>query len=291
MTEDTPLKNGIWRVTIWLMRYSKQVLCWIAFLCVTAITIGTVGASGGTLEFAGSLAPVQEPEEIDPRDLQVLAILYIEDNQPYEAIPLLERSVDLYPENGETYMWLGVAEFLTEQFSESEESFMKALARNPGLTEVRNYLGLLRYKQGDLDAAVREFLEALRDPVYPPVSKARVRLNLGNVYLELGNPEAAREHLTLGAAAIPEGDQLFTPMNIQLALALRELDRIQEAIAALNKVVQLDEANVQAHLELGIAYRDLSQVPAARRHLGKVIELAPGTEASERAQAALSRLQ
>ena len=273
------------------MRYSRQALCWIAFLCVSAITIGTAGAVGGMFESGGLRASPQNPDDIDPRDLQMLAILYIEDNQPYEAIPLLERSVDLYPENGETYMWLGVAEFLTEQFSESEESLMKALSRNPGLTEARNYLGLLRYKQGDLDAAVREFLEALRDPVYPPVSKDRVRLNLGNVYLELGNPVAALEHLANAAGGVAVTDQLFAPLHIQLGKALRELDRIQEAIAAFIKVFEVDEMNVQAHLELGMAYRDLSQVPAARRHLGKVIELAPGTEASERAQAALSRLQ
>lgn len=273
------------------MRYSRQALCWIAFLCVSAITIGSAGAVGGVLEYAGLLAPRQNPEEVDPRDLQMLAILYIEDNQPSEAIPLLERSVDLYPENGETYMWLGVAEFLTEQFSAAEESFMKALSRNPGLTETRNYLGLLRYRQGDLDAAVREFLTALRDPVYPPVSKARVRLNLGNVYLEVGNPAAALEHLANAAGGVAASDQMYAPLHIQLGKALRQLDRIQEAIAAFIKVFGVDEMNVEAHLELGMAYHDLSQVPAARRHLGKVIELAPGTEASERAQAALSRLQ
>ncbi len=249
------------------MRYSRQALCWIAFLCVSAITIGTAGAVGGMLESTGLLAPPQNPDDIDPRDLQMLAILYIEDNQPYEAIPLLERSVDLYPENGETYMWLGVAEFLTEQFSEAEESLMKALSRNPGLTEARNYLGLLRYKQGDLNAAVREFLEALRDPVYPPVSKARVRLNLGNVYLELGNPAAALEHLATAAAVVADNDQLYAPLHIQLGKALRELDRSQEAIAAFSKVFEVEEMNVQAHLELGMVYRDLSQVPAARRHL------------------------
>jgi tetratricopeptide (TPR) repeat protein len=188
-------------------------------------------------------------------------------------------------------MWLGVAQYLTEQFGAAEESFMKALARNPGLTDARNHLGFLRYKQGDLDGAIREFLMALQDPVYPPISKARVRLNLGNVYLEVGNPEAAREHLSAGAASVTSRDQVFAPMHLQLAKALKELGRMQEAIAALQKVVDADETNVAAHLELGLAYRDLSQVPAARRHLQKVIELAPGTTASERAQAALSRLQ
>lgn len=271
------------------MRYSKQVVCWIAFLCVLPITISNAGAASGPS--AIGVLPVQDPENIDPRDLQILAILYIEDNQCYEAIPLLERSVDLYPENGETYMWLGVAQFLCEELDLAEESFMKAIARNPGLTEVRNYVGLLRYKQGDMDGAVREFSVALNDPVYPPISKARVRLNLGNVYMETGKPEAAREQLAAGVAIVTSRDQLFQPLHIQLAKVLKQLDRPQEAISALLKVTEVDELNVEAHLELGMAYRDLSQAPAARRHLQKVVDLAPGTDASARAQAALARLQ
>lgn len=270
------------------MRYSKQVVCSIVFLCVLPITIGNTVAATAPSGIAA--APMQDPDNIDPRDLQILAILYIQENQPYEAIPLLERSVDLYPENGETYMWLGVAQFLTEQFDLAEESFMKALARNPGLTDVRNYMGLLRYKQGDLDGAVREYLVALKDPVYPPISKARVRYNLGNVYLEMGNPEAAREQLSASVAGVSTRDELFEPVHLQLARALKQLDRPQEAIAALLKVTEVDDLNVEAHLELGLAYRDLSQAPAARRHLQKVVDLAPGTDASARAQAALARL-
>jgi len=257
------------------------------FLCVSAITIGTVGALGA---HAAPAVAAQNPETVDPRDLQQLALLYIEDNQPHEAIPLLERSVDLYPENGATYMWLGFAQYLTEQYELAEESYMKALARNPTLTDVRNYLGLLRYKQGDLDAAIREFLVALRDPVYPPLSKARVRLNLGNVYLEIGNPDAALEQLANGAASVDASDQVFSPLHLQLAKSLKRLGRMQEAIAALVKIIEVDEQHVGAHLELGIAYRDLSQSPAARRHLQRVIDLAPGTDASDRAQVALARL-
>ncbi len=187
-------------------------------------------------------------------------------------------------------MWLGVAQFLTEQYEVAEESFMKALTRNPGLTEVRNYLGLLRYKQGDTGGAIREFLAALRDPVYPPLSKARARMNLGNVYLEIGNPNAAREHLAAGAGSVAATDPVYQPLHLQLARSLKELSRMQEAIAALQKIIEVDDQNIEAHLELGIAYRDLSQAPAARRHLQKVIELAPGTEASDRTQAALARL-
>jgi len=270
------------------MRYSKQTVSWFVFFCVVAIT-GGIGA--GVTGHAAPVAGMQEPEEMDPRDLLTLAILYIEANQPHEAIPLLEHSVDLYPENGETYMWLGVAQFFTEQNGPAEESFMKALARNPGLTEVRNYLGLLRYKENDMDGAIREFLSALRDPVYPPLSKARVRSNLGKVYLEVGNPEAAREHLTAGLNGVALNDQVYQPLNLQLATALTQLGRSQEAIAALQKVLDVEEQNIAAHLQLGMLYSDLSQTPAARRHLQKVVELAPGTEASASAQAALARLQ
>ena len=281
---------GVLHATILPMTSPKRTLCWAVFVCALAITSGhSVEASGAT---GASSGVPQQPEEIDPRDLQILAILYIEQNQAYEAIPLLERSVDLYPENGETYMWLGVAEFLTSQYSKAEQSFMKALARNPSLTEVRNYLGLMRYKQGDIDAAIREFLQALRDPVYPPQSKSRVRLNLGNVYLETNQPELARQQLTEAVAAVPsQSDQIYQPLHLQLGKSLIDLGRSQEAIAALNKVIEVNDDNVEAHLQLGVAHRDMGQPRVAREHYERVIQLAPGTELSERARVALARMQ
>lgn len=221
----------------------------------------------------------------------MLAILYIQENRSHEAIPLLERAVDLYPENGETHMWHGVALFLTEQLDNAEEAFMRALSRNPSLADARNYMGLLRYKQGDLDAAVREFLTAVQDPVYPPQSKARVHLNLANVYLEIGDPEAAREHLAQGVAiGVARNDNLFQPLHLQLAKALRELERIEEAIASLDKIIELNPDNVEAHLLLGLSHRDLAHYRVAGTHLRKVVQLAPGTELSERARAALAQL-
>ena len=261
------------------MRCTKQILAAITVFCLLAVTS------------AHGVAVPQNPENVDPRDLQILAILYIQENRPLEALPLLEHAVDLYPENGETHMWQGVALFLTGQFEESEEAFMRALSRNPGLSDVRNYMGLLRYKQGDLDAAVREFRTALQDPAYPPQSKARVHLNLGNVYLELGNPAAALDHLAQGVAvSSARSDPIYEPLHVQLANALRELDRTQEAIAALNKIVEINADHVEAQLLLGLSYRDLAQYRVARMHLRKVIQLAPGTELSERAQAALAQL-
>ena len=267
------------------MRYLKEGLCWSALVCALTVTIGSFAP-------VAAASPGQNPAQVDPRDLQMLAILYIQENQPNEALPLLERAIDLYPENGETHMWYGVALLLTEQLDPAEEAFMRALSRNPGLTDARNWMGLLRYKQGDLDAAVREFREALLDPAYPPTSKARVRLNLGRVYLELGAPEAAREQLSEGIAiGIPRSDPNYPLIHVLLARSLTDLGRTQEAIAALLRALETDENHVEARLLLGLAYRDLGQTRVAREHLEKVVELAPGTEFAERAQVALARLQ
>ena len=137
-----------------------------------------------------------------------------------------------------------------------------------------------------------EFQQALRDPVYPPQSKARVRLNLGNLYLETNQPELAREQLTEALGAVlSRTDQVYQPLHLQLAKSLIGLDRTQEAIAALAKVIEVNEEHVEAHLQLGIAHRDLGLTRVAREHFERVIQLAPGTELSERAQAALARMQ
>ena len=102
--------------------------------------------------------------------------------------------------------------------------------------------------------------------------------------------DEGNDDVAAGTGSVAATDPVYQPLHLQLARSLKELSRMQEAIAALQKIIEVDDQNIEAHLELGIAYRDLSQAPAARRHLQKVIELAPGTEASDRTQAALARL-
>ena len=231
----------------------------------------------------------QEPD--NARDLQVLGILYLQENQPAEAIRVLLRAIDLNPENGETHMWLGAAYFFYRDFEEAEDSLLRALVHNPRLAEAHNYLGLLWYTQGDPDRAITEFEVALEDPGFPPASRWRVHLNLGNIYLECDEPDVALRHLRQAIGlGVRDNDPGFQPLHVQLGKALVQLARPGEAVAALDKILAINPDHVEAHFVIGLAYRDTGELGSAREHLQRVVRLAPGSEFSERAQALLSRL-
>ena len=110
---------------------------------VGALVVGVAIVSAATAAASSSMAPGgfplwQDPSQSeDPLLLQRLGILYIQENQPQEAIRALLKATDLMPENGETHMWLGFAYFLNRQFDDAEESYYRALSHNPSLTEVR----------------------------------------------------------------------------------------------------------------------------------------------------------
>ena len=85
-------------------------------------------------------------------------------------------------------------------------------------------------------------------------------------------------------------DQSYQLTYLLLGTTLRQLGRTDEALSALEEVLQLDDRNIEANLVIGLAYRDRGEPLNACRHLQQVLRFAPGSESSERAQAALAQL-
>lgn len=227
----------------------------------------------------------------DPLVLQRLGIEHIRANQPSEAIRYLRRATDYMPENGETHMWLGFAYFLNQEFDLAEESYLRALSHNPDLTEVHNRLGVLKWKQGQHEVAIGEFEQALGDPTYPTISKARVHANLGNLHREVGRLEDSLRHLrrAVELASVPS-DPVHALAHLSLAKALYDLGRKDEALAAAEEALSTEPKNVDAMLTKGLALRDLGRTEEACATMAQVLELAPGSELSERALMVRSQL-
>jgi Tfp pilus assembly protein PilF len=259
----------------------------LSVLLAAVVVVGLAhGATAG-----GAAASQQEIQSDDPVLLQRLGILYLTENQPRQAIQALEQAAALMPENGETHMWLGFAYFLNQQFDEAEESYERALLHNPDLTDAHNYLGLLHAEQGNTQKALNEFEIALADPAFPPVSRMRVLYNIGKLYLETDQPDLALTYLQRAVElARNPADATYELVYLMLGRTLRQLGRNEEAAIALERVLETNEQNAEAHLELGLAYRDQGDFYRAREHLSRVVQLAPGSPFSERARAALAQL-
>jgi len=269
------------------MPLTKRFHLVVSFLVVAALLFGPTSATPAT----GPEAVQQAGQSDDPILLQRLGILYIQENQPRPAIDALEQATALMPENGETHMWLGFAYFLNQQFDDAEESFVRALLHNPDLTDAHNFLGLLHAEQGNTEKALNEFEIALADPAYPPMSRMRVHYNLGKLYYETDQPDLALTYLQQAVElARNPSDPTYELVYLMLGKVLRQLGRNEEAVVALQRVLESTPQHAEAHLELGLAYRDQSDFFKAREHLSQVVQLAPGSPFSERARAALAQI-
>lgn len=258
----------------------------LVVVAILGLLVDVPGASG-----TPGLAQDAMDNVDDPVVLQRLGIEHIRANQPAEAIRYLLRATDYMPENGETHMWLGFAYFLNEEFELAEESYLRALSHNPDLTEVHNRMGVLKWKAGQHDVAIGEFEQALADPTYPRISKARVHTNMGNLYREQGNLDEALPHLrrAVELSNMPS-DPIHALSHLSLAKVLNDLGRKEEALAALAETLSNEPNNVDALVTRGLVQRDLGRKEEACSTMGRVLELAPGSDLSEQALMVRSQL-
>jgi hypothetical protein len=105
---------------------------------------------------------------------------------------------------------------------------------------------------------------------YAPKS-ARVRLNLGNLYLERGETERAADQFAAGLAAHPSDSDLLT----NAGLAWLSLGQIVTAEGALKRVIELAPEDAQAWANLGALYGTTGRFDAARRAYGQALRRGP----------------
>ncbi len=226
----------------------------------------------------------------DATELQQLGVRFIASNQTHNALQALRKSLEIYPDNAETRMWLGVVYTQMNEDIAAEGEFLRALELNPQLTEARNWFGVYWARRGNLDAAIAQYRQALLDPAYPSISRARVQVNLGNVLMQTGEYDEAVVMLgRAGQIAVASSDPLYPLVHLSLAEALVKTGRSQEALGALERMDVLPP-NARVEYLSGLAYRDLGEVDAARDHLGRVLRLVPGSELAREALAVLESL-
>jgi spermidine synthase len=110
----------------------------------------------------------------------------------------------------------------------------------PDSAEVHNLLGIAEMRAGQVDAAVREFQEALtKEP-----RSANARANLGEIRRDQG-------------------------------AELLESRRYLDAVARLREAVDLTPDSAEAHNDLGVALASLGRIEEAAPHFQRAVELEP----------------
>ena len=166
-------------------------------------------------------------------------------NRPAEACTAYRQALQLGDTQVATYHNLGLAALRLRDSEAAETAFHTAVTMRP--TDGESWLGLgnARAMQGDFPGAQSAFTEARasRGGQYPEAA-----LDLGKVFLAMGQPQAAVEVLarTLAVSSLPG-------LYRQLSRAYVKVGQLSEAAQTLRQFVATPAGNTaQGYYELGL---------------------------------------
>jgi tetratricopeptide (TPR) repeat protein len=187
-----------------------------------------------------------------------------------EGEAILRDLVRQQPSNPEMQFHLGHALAEQQKLDEAVAAYRKAIAIKPDYPEAHTNLGNTLMHRKRLDEAVAEYHKALESKgSFPEAYKA---------YAALGN--ALREQQKLGEAMVACGKAIAIKPDYALAhnnlgCALAEQNKLREAVAAFHKAIDFQPNYVQAYDNLGAALAKENKPVEAEEAFRKAIKIKP----------------
>jgi tetratricopeptide (TPR) repeat protein len=155
-----------------------------------------------------------------------------------EAVPLMERTVQTYPDFAKGWLMLGKALNQQSNYVRAEEALQKAVRLEPESVDARVELGSAFFAQNKFAEAEGSYAEAIRRK--PNLAEAW--FNLGLARMNQQSPDTAIEAFQNATKYKPD----LTYAYIRWGQALGRLNRPAEAIEQLNRALQLSPDNAEA---------------------------------------------
>jgi tetratricopeptide (TPR) repeat protein/transglutaminase-like putative cysteine protease len=171
------------------------------------------------------------PATAKPEELIEAGASALNSGNPRDAVPLLERALQLDPESKRGYNDLGLAYLRLRRFDEAEAAFHKQLKVNLFDEHAYNYLGLTFEQQQKFPEAAAAYRKQLDINPLDPVTHAA----LGALFLEEHKYSEAVPELDKAAVLAPESAEL----QISLGQALLNIGQKEKALEAFQKGIDL----------------------------------------------------
>jgi len=221
-------------------------------------------------QYDAAAAAFQKALEWDSQDvwtLQNLAQCRVRQGRREEAQRGFEQAVRLKPAFGPAWLGLGRLHEEAGRIAEAEECYRKALSHRILRPQDLAVLGRLCALRGWHDAAVTNFLDALKlDPFNP-----RLHLEAGRSLAASGRSNEVLEHYGEAARLAPD----LLEARYLYGLELGRRGRPAEAAVEFAAAVEIMPSMVEARLNLAIALSQAGRPAEAKVELERVLRQSP----------------
>jgi tetratricopeptide (TPR) repeat protein len=217
----------------------------------------------------GEIAIYREVLEIHPQHratLQALAEAQLALERTDEAVETLETLESLYPGDLRARLRLAFVEFERGNFAAAAERFEFALQQNPEEYEVVYFLGVVRRRLGEEEAAIAAF-----DRI--PTSHdryAEARTQIAGIYEHRGEFERAIAEVEWAREA-----QESRPLDLYLASLRAKAGDLDGALAFLQQLLDESPDDAEILYNIGVIHGEAKQIEEAIHYMQIVLGMNP----------------
>ena len=218
---------------------------------------------------AEAVEPLERANSLRPNEtslMSTLGLAYFESNNFEKAIDILTKADVLRHDDRIITMFLGVAKARREMLN-SFDAIVQKVKLNPDDIEARNILASAYRYEGMLKDAEREYLAVIN----LTQKDYRGYNQLSVFYGDTGQIEKQLEFERKAA----ELSQHHVPY-LGMGLTLAKLGRLEEAILAMRKSIEIKPTFVEAHLQLGDLLLKTGKRDESLRSYQNAFDLASG---------------
>lgn len=209
--------------------------------------------------------------ESDPKNVDALYYLSVVSKELSERE--YQRLFSLAPDSARVHQLAGEAALATQNPTEAEEEFQKALIANPRSGEVATELAELKRTQSKFDEAITYYLQAEKSGLL----NYDIAYGLGACYTYKQEYSEAIAWLQKAVALAPDS----AGGRFALGNALFQDGQFATAIPELNNALRLEPRMKQAYFLLGRAYSKLGRQEEAKAAIKKLDEINRGAVPSQ----------
>jgi tetratricopeptide (TPR) repeat protein len=193
-------------------------------------------------------------------DLEAVAGDYVLLKDYPDADKWFSKAVEWNPQDVLGWYYLGRTKYNENRFDEAVNAFQKCLALKPKDVKAEDNLGLAYEGLNQMDDAMAAYQTAIGWEAEQQVKEAGPYLNLGNLLVETGKPEAALQPLRQAEAIAPEDFKVHRVMGKAFA-HLNDNDRAREE---LERAAKLAPEDAPIHFVLAQVYRKMGLLDKAK---------------------------